>query len=69
VNAVARGVTDTEISRAASPPEVQQHMIHNAALGRVRTPEDLADIVTLAASDDAGWITGQFIEASGGLRF
>ena len=44
-------------------------MIHNTALGRLGTPEDIADVVAFLASDDARWITGQFIDASGGLRF
>jgi 3-oxoacyl-[acyl-carrier protein] reductase len=69
VNAVAPGVTDTEMSRAVLPPEVKQHMIHNTALGRLGTPEDIADVVAFLASDDARWITGQFIDANGGLRF
>ena len=69
VNAVAPGVTDTEMSRAALPAEVKQHMIHNTALGRLGTPEDIADVVAFLASDDARWITGQFIDANGGLRF
>jgi 3-oxoacyl-[acyl-carrier protein] reductase len=51
------------------PPEVKQHMIHNTALGRLGTPEDIADVVAFLASDDARWITGQFIDANGGLRF
>jgi NAD(P)-dependent dehydrogenase (short-subunit alcohol dehydrogenase family) len=35
-------------------------------LGRVAQPEDIADIVAFLASDDAGWITGQWIDATGG---
>ena len=69
VNAVAPGLTDTEMSRAAMPPEAQQHLIHNTALGRIGIPEDIADVVAFLASDDGRWITGQFIDASGGLRF
>ncbi len=29
----------------------------------------IADVVAFLASDDARWITGQFIDANGGLRF
>lgn len=69
VNAVAPGLTDTEMSRGAMPPEAMQHMIQNTALGRVGAPEDIADVVAFLASDDARWITGQFIDTNGGLRF
>ena len=30
-------------------------------------PEDVARVVAFLASDDAGWVTGQTIAASGGL--
>jgi 3-oxoacyl-[acyl-carrier protein] reductase len=36
------------------------------AVGLVGRVEDIADAVGLLASADAGWITGQHIEASGG---
>lgn len=69
VNAVAPGTTDTEMLRAGLPEEVRQHMIRNTALGRLGTPEDIADVVAFLASDDARWVTGQFLDANGGLRF
>jgi 3-oxoacyl-[acyl-carrier protein] reductase len=37
-------------------------------LGRIGTPEDIAKVVVFLASDDAGWLTGEIILASGGLR-
>jgi len=37
------------------------------ALGRVGLPEDIGGIVAFLCSDDARWITGQRIEASGGM--
>lgn len=36
------------------------------ALGRIGQPEDVADIVGFIASDDARWVTGRIIDASGG---
>jgi 3-oxoacyl-[acyl-carrier protein] reductase len=30
-------------------------------------PDDVADVVTFLASDAARWVTGQVIDASGGL--
>jgi 3-oxoacyl-[acyl-carrier protein] reductase len=37
-------------------------------LGRTGRPEDIAKVVTFLASDDADWITGDVIQAGGGLR-
>jgi len=36
-------------------------------LGRVATPEDVAELTAFLASDEAGYITGQAINVSGGL--
>ena len=42
-------------------------MASMTALGRIGRVEDIADAAALLASPDAGWITGQYVEASGGL--
>jgi 3-oxoacyl-[acyl-carrier protein] reductase len=68
VNAVAPGATDTDMLRAGLPEEGKQFMIQKTALGRLGTPEDIADVVAFLASDDARWITGQFIDVNGGLH-
>jgi NAD(P)-dependent dehydrogenase (short-subunit alcohol dehydrogenase family) len=44
-----------------------QFLCDKTALGRVGTVEDIATVVAFLASSDAGWVTGQYIEASGGL--
>ncbi|MCJ0871908.1 3-oxoacyl-ACP reductase family protein [Streptomyces sp. AP-93] len=36
-------------------------------LGRIGQPEDVADIVAFLASDDARYVTGQYLAAAGGL--
>ncbi len=68
VNAVAPGTTDTEMLRAGLPEGMKEQMIASTALGRLGTPEDIADVVAFVCSDDARWITGQFLDANGGLR-
>ncbi len=37
-------------------------------LGRVGQPSDIATVVSFFASDDAKWITGETVVASGGHR-
>ena len=48
------------------PEDVRQSYIDNTPLGRLCYPEDVADVVTFVASEEARWITGQFIDATGG---
>ena len=37
-------------------------------LGRIGQPQDIAGVVTFLATDDAGWLTGQQLIASGGMQ-
>ena len=68
VNAVAPGITETDMLAANIPPAAQQAMIGNTALRRLGAPEDIADVVAFLTSHDARWITGQVVGANGGLR-
>ena len=69
VNAVAPGATDTEGLRRVAGESIDsiaaEHTLYGRRLG---TPEDIARIVVFLVSDDGGWITGQTINASGGLQ-
>jgi 3-oxoacyl-[acyl-carrier protein] reductase len=49
-----------------SSPETRAEVTSTIALGRIGEAADIADVVAFLASDDARWITGQSIEASGG---
>jgi len=67
VNAVGPGGTDTDMNAARlATPEGRKAMAAASPLNRVGRPEDIADIVAFLASRDARWITGQWIDASGG---
>jgi 3-oxoacyl-[acyl-carrier protein] reductase len=68
VNSIAPGVTETEMLRNGMPEEIKKRMIANTILGRLGQPADIADAVAFFCTDDARWITGQFLEVSGGLR-
>ncbi|MFF3807663.1 SDR family NAD(P)-dependent oxidoreductase [Streptomyces sp. NPDC002032] len=67
-NSVAPGIIDTDVNAGwlRGNPEAEAHAASLAALGRVGRPEDVADIVAFLASDDARWVTGKVIDATGG---
>jgi 3-oxoacyl-[acyl-carrier protein] reductase len=48
--------------------DYEKQLIANTPLGRVGQPSDIAPIAVFLASDDARWLTGEIISASGGLR-
>lgn len=70
VNSVAPGIVDTDINaawlRGDKNKEAWAGAAEMSALGRVGTPADIADAVAFLASDDGRWITGQWIDATGG---
>ena len=71
VNAVAPGLVDTAMLRAATArmgEEAVKGMVARTPLGRLGTTSDVADVVAFLASPDARWVTGQVVEASGGIN-
>jgi 3-oxoacyl-[acyl-carrier protein] reductase len=66
VNVVAPGTTDTEMLRPGLTDEARRRWVAATPLGRLGDPEDIADVVAFLASDEARWLTGQVINASGG---
>ena len=68
VNAVAPGLIMTEKMKAKVPEEAKQEIMKDTPLGRLSTPEEVAEVVGFLASEAARWITGQVITASGGYR-
>lgn len=66
VNAISVGFTDTDLIRT-NTEEVNKALIAMTPLRRIGKPADLADAVSLLASDDARWITGQLIHVTGGI--
>jgi bifunctional oxygenase/reductase len=65
VNSVAPGITDNG-SPLFDIPEAVEQMAQLSAFKRVGKAVDVADVVTFLASSEARWITGAFIDASGG---
>lgn len=68
VNAVAPGLIMTEKMTARVPEEAKREIMKDTPLGRLGTPEEIAEVVGFLASEAARWITGQVITASGGYR-
>lgn len=66
VNAVAPGYIDTDMIRSIAP-EVHQQRLDSIALGRIGTPEDVADVVLFLASAQSRYVTGQTIGVDGGM--
>ena len=51
----------------STPEAVYQSYIDQTPLGRIETPEDVADVVVFLASDAARFMTGQGINVTGGV--
>jgi NAD(P)-dependent dehydrogenase (short-subunit alcohol dehydrogenase family) len=69
-NVVAPGPIETDFNNAVirNNPDRKAILTSITALGRVGQAEDIGGIVAFLCSNDAGWITGQRIEASGGIN-
>jgi NAD(P)-dependent dehydrogenase (short-subunit alcohol dehydrogenase family) len=48
-------------------PEMRAYATQIAALGRIAAPDDIGGIAAYLCSEDARWINGQRIEATGGV--
>ena len=68
VNAVAPGAILTDMSAWLEDPEGAAGAKGMQALKRVGQPEDIASVVAFLAGRDAGWVTGQVIDTSGGAK-
>ncbi|WP_188780207.1 SDR family NAD(P)-dependent oxidoreductase [Marmoricola endophyticus] len=68
-NTVAVGPVPTDFGggHLRSNPELLKVMAERTALGRVATPEDVGQAIAGLTTASGTWITGQRIEASGGL--
>jgi len=68
VNALSPGATDTPLNAVAYTPEVRANYNHRIPLGRIASPEEIAEPIVFLASDASRWITGDRIRVAGGFR-
>ncbi len=70
VNAINPGMVETEGTHTAGfiGSDFQKQMEPQVPLGRIGQPEDIAPIAVFLASEDSGWLTGEVLIASGGMR-
>jgi NAD(P)-dependent dehydrogenase (short-subunit alcohol dehydrogenase family) len=69
VNTLAPGAIETDFGGGVVRDNagVNQFIASQTALGRVGKPDDIGRVIAALLSDDAGWVNGQRIEASGGM--
>jgi 3-oxoacyl-[acyl-carrier protein] reductase len=70
VNTINPGMVDTEGTQAGGfiGSEFEKQLIAQAPLGRTGKVSDIAPIAVFLASDESGWLTGQQLLATGGIR-
>ncbi len=66
VNAVCPGFIATEMVKAM-PENILQDIERRSWLGRLGTPEEMANVYLFLASDEASYVNGVALEASGGI--
>jgi 3-oxoacyl-[acyl-carrier protein] reductase len=70
VNSVNPGMIETEGTHSAGfmGSDFEKFAVSQTPLGRIGQTKDVSPIVVFLASDDARWVTGELILASGGSR-
>ena len=66
VNCVAPGFIDTEMTRSL-PEEYKNQLISKIPLGKLGSPNDIANAVAFLASENASYITGETLHINGGM--
>lgn len=69
VNVIAPGAIETDFGggRVRDDAQINRHIAASTAMGRVGLPEDIGPAMAMLLAGDTHWITGQRVEASGGM--
>ena len=65
INSLAPGAIDTDMIHEISP-EMLEHLRSTTPLQRLGTPEEMANVIAFLLSEDASYMTGATVIASGG---
>ncbi len=68
VNSINPGMVETEGTAAFMGSDFHKNAEKQTPLGRIGQPKDIAPIAVFLASPDSGWLTGEILIASGGVR-
>ncbi|MBB1271636.1 SDR family NAD(P)-dependent oxidoreductase [Psychromonas sp. SR45-3] len=68
-NAISPGLVATEMSKAELSSEAGKEKAKNIPMGRLGTSQEIADIALYLASEQSSYVTGQTINANGGMYF
>lgn len=70
VNTLAPGAIETDFGGGLvrDNPDINKMIASQTPLGRVGLPDDIGKAIAMLVSGDSGWISGQRIEASGGIH-
>jgi len=66
VNAIAPGYIDTDMIKDIDPA-IDKERRESIAMGRIGTPQDVANLALFLASDLSAYLTGQVIGVDGGM--
>lgn len=66
VNAIAPGLIETDMTSALGE-QLKERWVKSIPLGRFGRPDEVADLVSYLASDNASYITGTTVEIHGGI--
>ncbi|WP_242300569.1 3-oxoacyl-ACP reductase FabG [Bacillus cereus group sp. BfR-BA-01494] len=66
-NVICPGFMDTDMTKTI-PDKVKEKMVGAIPVGRIGTPEDIANAAAFLASEYASYITGEVLNVSGGLQ-
>lgn len=70
-NSISPGVVDTpslagRIASAADPQKAREELVSRQPMGRIGTPQEVAAVATLLASDECAFMTGSDVLVDGG---
>jgi len=67
VNAVAPGYIETDMTAEHLPEAARAQLMSQIPMGRIGTPDEVADVVAFLAGPEAAYVTGHVLRVNGGL--